>query len=75
MEFEHLTLESAYRALEDMAADAKGDNPDITDDYYADLVDSVALSCDPAIRAELYRTTGCQPRGDVARLLGMIQGG
>lgn len=63
MDYEYTTIESADEALRDICADRESDSgPESIDEVWNDLVDAVALSCDPAPRAELYRTTGCVDR-------------
>lgn len=66
MVYEHLTLESALRALKNAEADTAADHgEEYVETAFNDLVDSVSWDCSPEVRRELYRTTGCQARSQI----------
>lgn len=63
MEYELRSWEAAKQALRDAEIDCAADHgPEYVDEAFADLVDSVAIFCDPETRRELYRTEGCSDR-------------
>lgn len=60
----HTTWEQANAALEAAERDCAADmGEEAVEECWADLVDSVAQFCTPAVRAELRRTTGTEERG------------
>lgn len=60
----YVTWDQAQDALAAAERDVAGDmGEDAVEECYADIVDSVAQFCTPAVRAELRRTTGTEERG------------